>query len=65
MSLRLKNTINKRPLISHLNDQIQLKEFIKIHLFERSFYYEKSKIKVKTDKLNINDIVELITNILT
>ncbi|MBT4293696.1 MAG: AAA family ATPase [Cryomorphaceae bacterium] len=62
---RLKNTINKRPLISHLNDQIQLKEFIKIHLFERSFYYEKSKIKVKTDKLNINDIVELITNILT
>ena len=62
---RLKNGINKRPLISHLNEHDKLKEYIKKHLFERSFYYEQSKIKVKTDSMNLFDITKLLFEILT
>ena len=47
-------------MISHLKENNQLNEFIKKHLFERSFYYEKSNIKVKTDNLKITEIVDKI-----
>ena len=59
---RLKDTVNNRPLISHLNDQSQLKEFITKHLFERSYYYEKSKIKLLTDNFKPSEVVKLITS---
>ena len=62
---RLKDSIEKRPLISHLQNPVELKEFIKKHLFERSFYYEKSKVKIKTDDLDVNAVVKLINQILT
>ena len=62
---RLKDSIEERPLISSLQDPLQLKEFITKHLFERSFYYEKSKFKVKTDDLDINTIVNLIGKLST
>jgi len=59
---RLKESNNDRPLISHLTDEHKLKEFITKHLFERSYYYEKSKIKLVTDNLEPSEIVKLITN---
>ena len=62
---RLKDSIEKRPLISHLQNPVELKEFIKKHLFERSFYYEKSKVKIKTDDLDVNAVVKLINQLLT
>ena len=61
---RLKNGIEKRPLISHLNESDKLKDFLNKHLFERSFYYEQSKIKVKTDGMNLNDVTKMIFEIL-
>ena len=57
---RIKNSEINRPMISHLKENNQLNEFIKKHLFERSFYYEKSNIKVKTDNLKITEIVDKI-----
>ena len=62
---RLKDSIEKRPLISHLQNPVELKEFIKKHLFERSFYYEKSKVIIKTDDLDVNTVVKLINQLLT
>ena len=57
---RLLHSIEKRPIISHLNKEDELKEFITKHLFERSFYYEKSDVKIKTDDIELKDIVKLI-----
>lgn len=57
---RLKNNIDKRPLISGMKDENQLKEFITKHLFERSFYYEKSNLKIKSDNLDVDGIVNMI-----
>ena len=59
---RLKDSVSKRPLISHLNDEFKLKEFITKHLFERSYYYENAKIKISTDNLNPREITQLITS---
>ena len=57
---RLKNSISKRPLISHLKDDEDLRDFISKHLFERSFYYEKSDVKIITDDIELNDTIKLI-----
>ena len=57
---RLKNSISKRPLISHLKDDKDLRDFITKHLFERSFYYEKSDVKIITDDIELNDTIKLI-----
>ena len=59
---RLKDSIDNRPIISHLTDEYKLKEFITKHLFERNYYYEKSKIKIVTDNLEPTEIVKLIAS---
>ena len=59
---RLKDSIDNRPIISHLTDEYKLKEFITKHLFERNYYYEKSTIKIVTDILEPTEIVKLIAS---
>ena len=59
---RLKYSIDNRPIISHLTDEYKLKEFITKHLFERNYYYEKSRIKIVTDNLEPTEIVKLIAS---
>tara|TARA_B100000575_G_scaffold294620_1_gene312268 strand:+ start:90 stop:620 length:531 start_codon:yes stop_codon:yes gene_type:complete len=75
-SIYLKTSINNlverlyqkkhiRPLISHIKSKEKLKEFIGKHLFERSFYYEKSNIIIETSDNNIEAIRDSIINALT
>ena len=61
---RLWYSIDKRPIISHIGNEDELKEFITKHLFERSFYYEKSDVKIKTDDIQLKDIVKLIKELI-
>lgn len=56
--LRLFAERKKRPLISHLNSKEKLNDFIRKHLFERSFYYNQADYKVITDKKDPNQISE-------
>jgi len=60
---RIKTEIKKRPLISHLSDE-GLKDYINKHLFERNFYYYKSKHIVTTDNKNIKQISDEIAEII-
>jgi len=62
---RLFEERNQRPLISHLINKEELYDFISKHLFERSFYYNQASIKVETDNLSVEDIVESIQQKLT
>lgn len=57
---RLFNEKDNRPLISHLNNKDALQEFIAIHLFERQSFYQKANQILKTDKLAVKEVVELI-----
>ena len=54
---KLYNKSQKRPLISHINNKNDLKEFISKHLFERSLFYEKAQIKINVDNKSIPEII--------
>jgi shikimate kinase len=48
----------ERPLIAHLETRELLNDFIRKHLFERSFYYNQAHVKVDCDELSPKEIVE-------
>lgn len=60
---RLVNEQHQRPLIKDLNEN-ELKEFIGKHLFERSYYYQKAKYKIKVDNKDVNEICGQIIKML-
>ena len=57
LTRRLFNERQQRPLIAHLNTELLLNDFIKKHLFERSYYYNQSDLKIATDHRSIATIV--------
>ncbi|WP_109300458.1 shikimate kinase [Aquimarina sp. AU474] len=60
LTKRLFNERNKRPLLAHLKTEFELKDFIRKHLFERSFYYNQADLNVSTDEKNVEQISEEI-----
>ena len=60
---RLSPNKSKRPLIANKNDS-EMKEFIAMHLFERSFYYNQAQYKVTVDSKSIDSVVDDIITIL-
>ena len=54
---RLYNKNEKRPLISHLKNKNDIKEFVSKHLFERSSFYENAKVKINVDRKSIPEII--------
>lgn len=57
---RLWKERSSRPLISHLESQEELKDFIRKHLFERTYYYNQSDLIVVTDSKEMKEISEEI-----
>jgi shikimate kinase len=58
---RLSANKSKRPLIANKNDE-EMKEFIAMHLFERSFYYNQAQYKVVVDDKTIDQtVLDIIT----
>ena len=57
---RLKNEKQARPLVSHIETEALLQEFIAKHMFERSPFYSQANLVVSTDDKNINEIIEAI-----
>lgn len=56
---RLSIEKSKRPLIANMSDD-EMKEFIAVHLFERSFFYNQAKYTVSVDNKSIEQIVDEI-----
>ncbi len=61
---RLYNKISSRPLISHLNNKDELKEFISKHLFERNQFYLRAKKILNTNNSKVDQIISELLNIL-
>ncbi|AXT60495.1 shikimate kinase [Aquimarina sp. AD10] len=55
---------DKRPLISHLSTVDLLNDFIRKHLFERSFYYNQADHNIITDDREPDQISEEIITLL-
>lgn len=51
---------NQRPLISHLETRELLEDFIRKHLFERTYYYNQSDLIIATDDKSPEEIVKEI-----
>jgi shikimate kinase len=51
-----------RPLIAHIDDKSVLIDFIRKHLFERSFYYNQAKLNIDTENASVERIVEKIVS---
>jgi len=60
LTRRLLREKDSRPLISHMPSEEALNDFIRKHLFERSFYYNQSDLKVLTDGRSMEEIAEEI-----
>ncbi len=60
---RLSANKSKRPLIANKNDD-ELKEFIAIHLFERSYYYNQAQHVVVVDGRTVEETVSDVLAIL-
>ena len=61
---RLWNEKMQRPMISHLDNEAQLSEFIGKHLFERAPFYQKAKATIQVDDRTLEEIVQDIDQIL-
>ena len=55
---RLYEEKKERPLIAHIESRDLLKDFIRRHLFERAFYYNKATLTLDCDGLSQEEIVE-------
>lgn len=53
---RLSLNKSKRPLLADKSDE-ELKEFIAMHLFERSFYYNQAQFTVSVDEKTVDQTV--------
>ena len=60
LKARLFRERSSRPLISHLETPELLEDFIRKHLFERTFYYNQSEIIISTDGKQVEEIAEEI-----
>ncbi len=49
-----------RPLIAHIKEENVLEDFIRKHLFERSYYYNRSSMIINIDDDSIESTVENI-----
>jgi shikimate kinase len=57
---RLFNQQNKRPLIKDIATKIDLKDFIRKHLFEREYYYRQAKHILDVSSLSVKEISMII-----
>ncbi len=57
---RLFNQKEHRPMISHLDTVELLNDFIRKHLFERSFYYNRAENTIVCDGMDEKEVVEKI-----
>lgn len=60
---RLGKNKDKRPLLANLNSE-QMREYIGIHLFERSVFYNQAKYTINVDEKSPNEIVREIKDLL-
>lgn len=47
---------NSRPLISHFDTKLELNDFIRKHIFERSFYYNQAQHVIQTKGKSLEEV---------
>ncbi len=60
LTTRLFSEKENRPLLKHLKTEEELNDFIRKHLFERAFYYNKAGLIIENRGGSVNETVEKI-----
>lgn len=60
LKARLIEEKHSRPLIKDLGSPEVLEDYIRKHLFERTFYYNQSDLIISTDGKNVQEVAEEI-----
>lgn len=60
LSERLFESRNRRPLLEHLESMEEMKNFIGIHLFERSHFYNQADFIIETKEIPPAEVAEII-----
>ncbi|MGO4911605.1 shikimate kinase [Leeuwenhoekiella sp. W20_SRS_FM14] len=58
LTQRLWTQRDHRPVLKHQETQEKLEEFIRKHLFERSFYYNQATIKLLVNNRSIPELID-------
>jgi shikimate kinase len=61
---RLMPEKDHRPVIAHLSSREELDDFLRKHLFERTFYYNQANHTIDCDGLTVDQIVNSIKEVL-
>ena len=59
---RLLNEKGSRPILAHLDSREAMEEFVGIHLFERSHFYNQAELIIDTQADSPKEIAEKIMN---
>ena len=51
---------DERPLLNHINSENELEDFIRKHLFERAFYYNRASVTIDVASESVAETVEKI-----
>lgn len=62
LTMRLFSEKEKRPLLSHLQTEEELNDFIRKHLFERAYYYNQADLLIQNGMEDIDIAIETIVS---
>jgi len=60
LSERLFESRSDRPLVEHLESLEEMKTFIGIHLFERSYFYNQAELTIENNEISPLEVAEVI-----
>lgn len=61
LTVRLFADKENRPMLAHLNLEEDVEDFIRKHLFERSYYYSQAPLVIMNENKSVKNVVEEIT----
>ena len=64
LAARLWSERMHRPLLKHQDTPEKLEEFVRKHLFERSFYYNQATIKIAVQQKSAQDVAQELAALL-
>lgn len=64
LTQRLWTEREQRPVLKHQETREKLEEFVRKHLFERSYYYNQAEVKILVNSKTVPELIEELNNTL-
>ncbi|WP_405326132.1 shikimate kinase [Leeuwenhoekiella sp. LLG6367-2.1] len=64
LTQRLWTEREQRPVLKHQETKEKLEEFVRKHLFERSYYYNQAEVKILVNSKTVPELIKELNNTL-